>query len=242
GWIDSSRKKTITLGGTTTVNLVPLEFSSGINLVTIPLSTNPAYAYYLEYRQPYGWIDDFATSATVVNGVSVRLGPLNNDPSNTGSVDTHTFLLDTTPSTSGNFSDASLAIGKEFYDADNGIRIKTVSVNGSYAQVSITKNGSLATPTPTRPPNITVIPVTPVPSSVVHLQTVSGGSSSSNTLTSASITGASGNVYIASVSTRPNIAVSSIKGLGLTWTKMVAQCAGRAQTRVEIWKGTGTPT
>jgi cellulose synthase/poly-beta-1,6-N-acetylglucosamine synthase-like glycosyltransferase/transposase len=58
--------------------------------------------------------------------------------------------------------------------------------------------------------------------------------------TSASLTGVNDQLYLAVVSTKPNDAVSSVTGLGLTWTLVKAQCGARGQTRTEVWKALGT--
>lgn len=77
----------------------------------------------------------------------------------------------------------------------------------------------------------------------MHQETETGGSSGQSSVsTSASLTGASGQLYLAAVSTRSNVAVTSVSGLGLTWTLVQAQCAARAQNRVEVWKAQGSPT
>lgn len=48
-------------------------------------------------------------------------------------------------------------------------------------------------------------------------------------------------LYMVSVSTKPNIEVKSIEGLGLSWARAGAQCGGRSQTRTEIWWAYGSP-
>jgi len=60
--------------------------------------------------------------------------------------------------------------------------------------------------------------------------------------TSASLTAASGNVYLASIGAKSSPAVTGVSGMGLTWTRVRAQCGARAQTGVEVWVGSGTPT
>jgi len=78
---------------------------------------------------------------------------------------------------------------------------------------------------------------------VVHEETVTGGSSASTTVsTSASLTGANGHLYLAAIAAKSNVSVSSVAGLGLAWTRVKAQCAGRNQTGVEIWMALGTPS
>jgi hypothetical protein len=70
-----------------------------------------------------------------------------------------------------------------------------------------------------------------------------GGSASSTTVTtSASVTGVTGDLYLAVVSAKAHRAVTSITGLGLNWTRVVEQCAGRNQTGLEIWSAQGAAT
>jgi hypothetical protein len=84
--------------------------------------------------------------------------------------------------------------------------------------------------------------VTPTPGGAapLHEQTVTGGSTSSTTVTSASLAaGTSGSLYLAAISSKPSVAVTSVSGLGLTWTLVRAQCSGRNQTRIEVWVAQG---
>jgi hypothetical protein len=68
---------------------------------------------------------------------------------------------------------------------------------------------------------------------------VTGGAGSGRSVASASITAASGELYLASISTRSNVAVSSVSGLGLNWTRVAAQCAGAGTGRLEVWRAQG---
>jgi hypothetical protein len=70
-----------------------------------------------------------------------------------------------------------------------------------------------------------------------------GGSASSTTVTtSAPVTGVNGHLYLAAVSSKSPRVVTAMTGLGLTWTRLVAQCAGRNQTGVEVWWARGAAT
>jgi hypothetical protein len=51
-----------------------------------------------------------------------------------------------------------------------------------------------------------------------------------------------GDLYLAAISFKPNVAVTSVSGLGLTWSPVRAQCAGRGQTGVAVWQARGEPT
>ena len=102
-------------------------------------------------------------------------------------------------------------------------------------------------PTPTRTrtptPTMTNTPTPTITKNIVHQQTVKGGSvSSKNVSTSTTISSATNNLYLASVSTKPKVSVSSISGLGIDWVKIESQCSARSQTNVEVWKGVGNPT
>ena len=78
---------------------------------------------------------------------------------------------------------------------------------------------------------------------ITHEETQTGGSSNSTILkTSMSLTALSGQLYLAAISTRPKVSVLSVSGLGLTWTLVKAQCSGRNNTGVEVWKAIGTPS
>ena len=77
----------------------------------------------------------------------------------------------------------------------------------------------------------------------VHEETQTGGSSSSSVVSTATnVTAVNDHLYLAAISTKPNVSVTSVTGLGLAWTLVKAQCAARSQTRIEVWKAQGTPT
>jgi uncharacterized repeat protein (TIGR02543 family) len=77
---------------------------------------------------------------------------------------------------------------------------------------------------------------------IVYHETQTGASSSSTTVTtSTNLTAASGDLYLAAIVSRSKRTVSSVSGLGLTWTLVKAQCSGRNLTGVEVWKAQGTP-
>jgi hypothetical protein len=77
----------------------------------------------------------------------------------------------------------------------------------------------------------------------VWQETVTGGSLISSTVaTSAPVGAASGALYLAAVSFRPNVAVTSVSGLGLGWSPVRQQCGGRAQTGVALFQARGSPS
>ncbi len=131
GYLGSSSTLTVTSGGSYTIS--PIEWESGgVQSLRIVRQRNssgtPTQYYYLEYRRPYGF-DSFNSTAPVVNGVTIRLAP-------EYSTITQTQLIDTTASTTS-FTDASLAVGSEFFDPATGVRILTTGVNSNAANVQI---------------------------------------------------------------------------------------------------------
>jgi hypothetical protein len=72
-----------------------------------------------------------------------------------------------------------------------------------------------------------------------------GLSDGSATITSDPMTAATGHLYLARVyidRAGGAPAVSSVAGLGLTWSLVKAQCSGQNEHRVEAWKAIGAPS
>lgn len=85
--------------------------------------------------------------------------------------------------------------------------------------------------------------MTSVFAQVTHEETESGVSSGVGSIsTTSTLVSATDHLYLAAVTTRSNVSVSSVTGLGLTWTLIKAQCAARSQTGIEVWAAIGTPT
>ncbi|OGZ45745.1 MAG: hypothetical protein A3C84_00380 [Candidatus Ryanbacteria bacterium RIFCSPHIGHO2_02_FULL_48_12] len=128
GWYAASDTQTISTDATVTIH--PVEYpSSGAEVVRIPRGPNDAY--YLEYRQPYGF-DAPLKNISVVSGLSIRIAPMDL------SLASRSYLIDTVPATAGNPWDAALMPGKIFTDADHGISIETVSASPESITVKIT--------------------------------------------------------------------------------------------------------
>ncbi len=73
------------------------------------------------------------------------------------------------------------------------------------------------------------------------VETASGGSTGSNTVrTSGAVTGVSGQLYLAAISTKPWVETTRVTGMGLTWVPVGSQCAGRSQTGVSVWAAQGS--
>jgi hypothetical protein len=78
---------------------------------------------------------------------------------------------------------------------------------------------------------------------ILHEATVSGGSSNSTTVSTAGpVAAGPGELYLAAVSSGEHVSVTDVSGLGLTWTSLGEQCAGRGQTGVAVWWALGSPT
>jgi len=78
---------------------------------------------------------------------------------------------------------------------------------------------------------------------VTFVESQTGGAAASATVsTTAPLGGTSGDLYLAAVASKSLRSVTTVTGLGLTWTRVRAQCAGRSQTGVEIWRARGNPT
>jgi hypothetical protein len=84
----------------------------------------------------------------------------------------------------------------------------------------------------------------PPPSAEITFEEVKTGASSSvnSVATSASLAGVSGHLYLAAIAMKSFVDVNSVSGLGLTWTRVRSQCAGRNQTGVEVWMAQGNPS
>lgn len=103
---------------------------------------------------------------------------------------------------------------------------------------------AVATQTNTPSPTANETPVVSHSSGITFEEAQVGGSHSSSSITTdEEITAVVGHLYLATISTKSGRGrVTAISGMGLTWTLLRAQCAGRHQTRAEIWIGQGSPT
>jgi len=107
------------------------------------------------------------------------------------------------------------------------------------------------TPVPTNTPTPTIMPtLSPTsspptqPGEIMYEETQWGGSASSASVTtSGNLTAYSDHLYLAAISTKPGKGqVTNVSGLGLSWSLVKAQCAGRNQTKTEIWMALGNPS
>ena len=78
---------------------------------------------------------------------------------------------------------------------------------------------------------------------VVREETVSGGGSLGTVAsTSTPISMVNDHLYLASISTKNPRDVVSVTGLGLSWSRVRAQCTARGQTAMEVWMAIGNPS
>ena len=76
---------------------------------------------------------------------------------------------------------------------------------------------------------------------VVIEQQQNGTGSGSSVTTSAALGVVNAHKYMVFVGSKTAETVSSVVGMGLTWTLLNAQCSGRSQTEISVFEGTGTP-
>jgi hypothetical protein len=81
-------------------------------------------------------------------------------------------------------------------------------------------------------------------SNQVVLEEIQTGTSNESVTvtTSANLVAVSGHLYLAAISTKARLHIDGVSGLGLNWTLLKKQCAGRGTTMVEVWMALGTPT
>lgn len=147
GWLGGCNGVTATADGA--FSIVPTgAASNAVQLVRVPVSSalcptglSPCY-YYLEYRQPIGLFDGATPSSPVHSGLLLHLGG-STSFGTTGTI-ASPYLLDATPaSSSSDFRDAVLALGRTFDDGA-GVRISVDALSSSAATVSVrfTNGGS----------------------------------------------------------------------------------------------------
>jgi hypothetical protein len=75
---------------------------------------------------------------------------------------------------------------------------------------------------------------------VTFVEIETGASTASASIaTAAPLGGSSGDLYVAAIASKSLRSVTSVSGLGLSWSRVRAQCSGRSQTMVEIWSARG---
>ena len=67
-----------------------------------------------------------------------------------------------------------------------------------------------------------------------------GAGNTSAVATLTPVTSVNGDVYLAAISYKKNTTVTSVTGMGLSWTEIGTQCGGRSATGVSLWVTTGS--
>ena len=202
---------------------------------------------------------DTQMRATVPGGATG--GPISvTTPSGTGSSATaFTIIIFVGPPFIASFSPSSGPVGTEVTLAGsnftrtsavafNGILAATFTVDSDTQLRATVPGGATGGPIAITNPygtgsSATAFTVTLPSAAVTYEENWTGFASSSSTLSTATnLTAASGHLYLAAISTRPRVSVASLAGLGLSWTRLASQCAGRNQTGVEVWAAQGSPS
>lgn len=135
GVLTTADQMTVTASGTYTVATAQVD--GGTPRILRVLRPSGDY-YYLEFRQPYGLFEDWATTSAAVNGVMIRIAP------NTSRVQSK--LIDAHPETAG-FGDAPLRVGEKFVDKVNTITIITRSISAAGATFYVQVGPDITPPT-----------------------------------------------------------------------------------------------
>ena len=121
-------ENTVTVSADGTFDIAPLEKkSTGIQSLRVRIDTS--LAYYVEFRQPYGF-DNFSTTSSVVKGVLITRAPM------AYTTLAMPGLIDMTPSTSS-YTDAALLPGQTFGDPAHNLSIRLNSVSATSANVTV---------------------------------------------------------------------------------------------------------
>jgi Gametolysin peptidase M11 len=149
GFLPGSHLQTVTQSGTYTVESA-IDPRAPTQLIRIPRTRNPDGSvhdyYYLDLRTGGGIFDSFAGNDPAVSGVAIRICP-------DASVISQSWLIDTTPGSSGGFGDAPLAAGRTF---DDGlIAITNSGISGGSASLKITVRSAPDTQPPSAPAGLT---------------------------------------------------------------------------------------
>ena len=102
--------------------------------------------YYVELRTPQDFDGMLGNRSVLAPQVLLHVG---GDARGRGQRGLHTFLLDTTPATTGRagFADAALGVGKTFSDPAGGLTITVQSVSATQATIAVVVPGGTAAPT-----------------------------------------------------------------------------------------------
>lgn len=143
----------------------------------------------------------------------------------------------------------TLSASSVTWDGTSSIALNGTSGNDSYSYPTIALNSSNSLWVGARYYNgsnyiYTTNTTSYISSTITHEETETGSADdpATSVTTDANLTAATGHLYLASIGMKMNVSVTSVTGLGLTWSLLDAQCSGRGQSRAEIWYAQGTPS
>jgi hypothetical protein len=78
----------------------------------------------------------------------------------------------------------------------------------------------------------------------VSLEEIASGTAGlrNSVSTTAALSAADDHLYLAAIASKPHVPVTGVSGLGLAWSPVRVQCAGRGQTGIAVWQARGEPT
>ena len=131
---------TVTIASDATVSLAAVDSGAGTRLVRVPRGGTTNTFLHLEYRQPSGLFDNFASTNAIVSGVTVRIAP------DIGVI-TQSRLIDTSPTIPSSFGDPALKVGQSFTDPLSGVTISVTGATTAAAQVTVSYGADTVAPT-----------------------------------------------------------------------------------------------
>jgi hypothetical protein len=151
-----------------------------------------------------------------------------------GGADNASYSVDLTTTTAGAVVYGAAAARNRIHAPGDGFaewaEIQTGS-GGNVASVAVQdRTVDLASTPPPEPAEIVL--------EEVHSATASD---SRVVITPTDVSAVPGDLYLATLSYRPQRTVITVLGLNLSWEELATQCSGRDQTAVSVWVGRGEP-
>lgn len=79
----------------------------------------------------------------------------------------------------------------------------------------------------------------PLATGEVAFEEVVSGGSAGGPIVTGSLGGGVAQLYVATLTSKPHEPAAAVSGLGLAWTRVASQCAGRGQTGLDVWVAFG---
>ncbi len=80
------------------------------------------------------------------------------------------------------------------------------------------------------------------PEVVLFEEAETGTGSGTSVATGVPLGAVDDDLYIAAISTQPDVSVASVAGLGLVWSEAASQCSADGETGISLWTAAGSPT